>query len=305
LRSAKNVSGGDGSERIFVQIPAYRDTELAATLHDMYEKARAPDRLRVVVFWQRAAHDVLPARVRRLPNLELIEIPYAESRGCNWARNLLQDRWRGEPYTVLLDSHHRFADGWDSKARSMYSTLIASGVRRPLLTGYLPPYHPDREPKGRKRKPYKIYPLERQHGMLLRLTSYPIPFWRRLKTPIPADFVSLHFVFTDGGFNRDVRFDPHTYFVGDEVATSVRAYTSGFDLYHPHLVLGWHCYDRSSRVPHWNDHAEWREQNAQSLARLRRLFLGRLRGPYGTGRHRSVKMYEERLQLSLVESRGP
>lgn len=287
--------------RIFVQIPAYRDTELARTLTALFARAARPDELRVVVLWQRAEHETLPVSLRRRENLELIEVPYTESLGCNWARSVLQKRWCGEPYTLLLDSHHRFVTGWDERVVAMYEGLRARGVRRPLVTAYLPPYVPETEPIGRKRSPYRIYPLEWQEGMLVRLTSHPIPFWRALREPVPADFLSLHFLFTDGRFNEDVPFDPHTYFVGDEVSMSIRAYTSGFELYHPHRVLGWHSYDRSSRVTHWTDHDDWRELNERSLARLRRLFRGRMRGRYGAGTRRSVSRYEEYLQLELVQ----
>ena len=292
------------SRRIFVQIPAYRDTELGATLLDLFAKASNPDQLRVVVLWQRGPRESLPARVRALKGLELIEVPHTESRGCNWARSLLQKQWQGEPLTLLMDSHHRFVTGWDEKATEMHARLQRQGVRRPMLTGYLPPYSPATEPYGRKRAPFKIYPLEWQQGMLLRVTSYPIPFWRQLDEPVPTDFVSLHFVFTDGAFNRDVLFDPQTYFVGDEVAMTLRAFSHGFDLYHPHRILGWHCYDRSSRTTHWHDHSEWFEQNARSLERLRRLFRGKLRGRYGVGSQRSVRQYEARTQLRLLKAPG-
>jgi hypothetical protein len=291
------------SGRIFVQIPAYRDTELEATLLDMFDKAKHPERLRVVVLWQRAPRERLSPRVRKLPGLELIEVPHTQSRGCNWARSLLQKQWRGEPLSLLLDSHHRFVADWEAKASQMYAGLLARGVRRPMLTGYLPPYTPETEPRGRKRAPFKIYPLEWQRGMLLRLTSYPIPFWQELEAPVSADFLSLHFVFTDGAFNRDVPFDAQTYFVGDEVAMTLRAFCHGFDLFHPHRVLGWHCYDRSSRTTHWHDHSEWFEQNARSLDRLRRLFRGQLRGRHGIGAERSVRQYEAKTQLELLRAR--
>lgn len=286
--------------RIYVQMPAYRDSELEATLRDLFAKAAEPEALRVAVLWQRAPGDRLSAAVRTQPGLELIEVPYTESRGCNWARSVLQRGWRGEPYTLLLDSHHRFVRGWDQMSIDQLAAARRGGARRPLLTAYLPPYQPDTDPRGRRNVPYKIYPLEWQNGMLLRVTSYPIPFWRRLRAPIAADFVSLHFLFTDGAFNRDVLFDPHTYFVGDEVATSVRAFTSGFTLVHPHRVLGWHCYDRASRVTHWTDHEEWQAQNARSLARVRRLFGGRWRGRHGAGPVRSVADYEAHTQLKLL-----
>lgn len=291
--------------QLFVQVPAYRDSELASTLTDIFDKAAKPGSLRVTVLWQRGPRETLPARVRRLPGLELIDVPHTQSRGCNWARSLLQKQWRGEPYTLLIDSHHRFVNGWDELSLGMYNTLLDNGVQRPLLTAYLPPYNPDTDPRGRKRVPYKIYPLEWQKDILLRLTSYPIPFWRRLRAPIPANFVSLHFLFTDGAFNRDIPFDPSTYFVGDEVAMSVRAFTNGFSLFHPHKVIGWHCYDRSSRVTHWDDHDEWVALNERSLARLRRLFGGHLRGRFGSGHWRPVSDYESHVQLRLIRTAAP
>jgi len=86
---------------IYVQIPAYRDAELAPTLRSLYAKASRPDRLRVRVVWQHAFDDVLPDDVTGLPNLEVDAVPAADSEGCNWARRRLQAAWRGEPYSLL------------------------------------------------------------------------------------------------------------------------------------------------------------------------------------------------------------
>jgi UDP-N-acetylglucosamine (GlcNAc):hydroxyproline polypeptide GlcNAc-transferase len=292
------------SPRIFVQIPAYRDSELARTLLDMFDKAAHWDLLRIVVFWQKADGEVLPSKVRRLRNVEIVEVPYEKSRGCNWARNCLQERWQGEPYTLLLDSHHRFAANWDRTTVEIYEGLIEKGVHRPMLTAYLPSYLPEADPYGRKKKPCKIYPLSRQEGMLVRVTSYPIPYWRKLQGPIDADFACLHFLFADGAFNRDIRFDPDLYFVGDEVSISVRAYTHGYDLFHPHVIVGWHCYDRDSRVTHWTDHADWHSQHQRSMRRLHKLFSGKLHGSYGLGKCRTIREYEDRILVGLVEQRA-
>jgi hypothetical protein len=284
---------------LYVQIPAYRDTELPATLLDLYRKAARPERLRVGVLWQHAPGERLGDDVRALPNLEVTAVPYQDSRGCNWARARLQDRWHGEPYTMLLDSHHRFVRGWDDLAVGMYEGLRRSGVERPLLTTYLPAYDPAREPRARKRRPYKIYPYAREDGVLTRLTSLPIPFWRQCGGPVVAEFLSLHFVFCAGSFNTDLRFDPDVYFFGDEVLTGLRAFTLGYDMYHPHVVLGWHAFDRSARVTHWTDHAGWRAQHAASLAKLRAVFRGEEAA--GLGTRRTIAEYEDHIMARLVE----
>jgi hypothetical protein len=287
-------------DKIYVQVPAYRDRELEKTLLDLYAKAEVPERLRVRVLWQRAADDELSERVRALPGLEIADVLYTDSRGCNWARNLLQREWRGERYTLMIDSHHRFVRGWDSLTIGMFEGLRARGVAKPVLTTYLPAYEPAREPHGRRRRPYRIYPFTREEGILTRLISHPIVLWTVLRAPVEADFASLHFLFADGAFNDEVRFDPDIYFFGDEVLTGLRAFTSGYDLFHPHIVLGWHSYDRNTRVPHWDDHSLWYRQHQRSLVKLRAIFSGSWEGTYGLGSVRTVSEYEDHTATDLI-----
>jgi hypothetical protein len=113
-----------------------------------------------------------------------------------------------------------------------------------------------------------------------------------LKSPISAHFTSLHFLFTEGSFNEAIPFDSSIYFFADEVAVALRAYTSGYDLFHPHCTLGWHLYERATRVPHWTDHTNWCAQNRESIQSLRALYRGALQGKYGVGRVRSIADYE-------------
>jgi hypothetical protein len=297
---AQNLTAEPLVHQIYVQVPAYRDRELAKTLLDLYRKAAEPKQLRARVVWQHSADEVLPQAVRDLPALEIVDVPFARSRGCNWARSLLQRDWRGEPYTLLIDSHQRFVRDWDVQLIRMHRELCG-GIEKPLITGYLPAYDPEREPGGRRKRPYKIYPLAREQGVLTKLTSYPIPFWTSLHRPIAADFVSLHFIFAAGEFNRELPFDPKIYFFGDEVVTSARAFTAGYDLFHPHVIVGWHCYDRKTRIPHWNDHPGWRDQHERSVVHMRRLLQGRDRSGYGLGNARSLDDYEKSIQVKLVE----
>jgi len=287
-------------EAIYVQIPAYRDQELGKTIVDLYAKAAQPERLRVRVLWQRADDDVLDPSLRDLPCLEIIEVPFSQSFGCNWARRQLQNRWDGESYTLLLDSHHRFARGWDESAICMLQRLEDSRCRQALLTAYLPAYDPGRDPGGRKKRPYKIYPMAREDGLLTRLTSFPIPHWTSLRKPIEADFVSLHFIFARGDFNRHVPLDPEVYFFGDEVLLSARAYTMGYDLFHPHIVLGWHCFQRTTRVGHWHDHVEWREQHRRSLSKIRGVLRRQCADGFGLGTKRTLEQYEEHILCKLM-----
>jgi hypothetical protein len=287
--------------RIFVQIPAYRDPELGPTLHDLFNKARHPKSLRVAVLWQRGPGDELDCRRLKGKNLEIIEIPHGDSKGCNWARSELQRFWGGEPYTLILDSHHRFTQHWDQKLLDAYDSLKGLGIEKPVVTAYLPPYNPLTEPRGRRNRPLKIYPFDRSDGLLLRLIGRPILGAGQLTAPVPGEFVSLHCLFTAGEFNREVPFDPNCYFFGDEVSTSLRAFTHGYDIFHPHRVIGWHCYDRAYRPAHWDDHPNWERLEAASLQRLRTLLSGRTMSVYGRGDRRSLDDFEDRLLVKLCE----
>lgn len=282
-----------GNPDLYVQIPAYRDLELVPTLRDLYARAARPERLRVRVMWQRGEDEALPPDVRALPRLEFDEVPAAASEGCNWARRRLQEAWQGERYTLLLDSHHRFVPGWDDLSLGMLEWLRSTRTPQPILTAYLPAYYPGIE--HRSARPTRIYPHARDRGVLTRLKGAAIDDFETRIEPVPADFASLHFLLADGHLNTDLPFDPTVYFFGDEVLTSVRAFTAGYRMFHPHRVIGWHAYDRTSRVTHWADHTGQAERHARSLAALRDSFTGvRDISPAG------IAAFEDHVNLSLV-----
>lgn len=278
-------------ERIYVQVPAYRDSELAPTLADLFEKAAHPERIRVCVYWQRAEDETLPQAIRDNPNIEIIDVLYHQSNGCNWARRELQRRWKKEEYTLLIDSHHRFIEGWDGQLISMYKGLKRDGSKKPLITAYLPPYDPQNDPAGRQESPLQIHCHSREQGMLIYLEAHPIPLWTWLEKPVKAKYLSLHFVFTTGRFNREILFDDDIYFFGDEVVTGLKAFTHGYDLFHPHYVMGWHLYKREqTRRPHWTDHADYNERHERSHRKMRDIFLGV--DESGMGSARTLDDYE-------------
>src|SRR5262245_13545193 len=114
------------NEKLFIQIPAYRDSELQPTLYDLVKQAACPERLRIVIAWQYGELEKLDYDFIEKHNIELIAIPASKSLGCNWARKMLQEKWNGEKYTLFLDSHHRFAPSWDEQAIAMYEKLKAN-----------------------------------------------------------------------------------------------------------------------------------------------------------------------------------
>jgi glycosyltransferase involved in cell wall biosynthesis len=283
---------------IFVQIASYRDKQLLLTLRDCVSRATHPENLRFCIAWQRGSDESLE-EFRGDQRFDIIDIPYQRSKGACWARNLIQQRYKGEKYTFQLDSHHRFVDGWDSKLISSIERLQAEGYKKPLLTSYIPSFNPENDPHERVNIPWKMnFDRFTPEGVVFFLPA-SIDDYRHLNNkPIKARFYSAHFCFTLGSFATEVQHDPNYYFHGEEISIAVRAYTHGYDLFHPTELIAWHEYTRNGRTKHWDDHPEWDQQNKECHLRNRKL-LGIDNEindidfkKYGLGTVRSLEHYE-------------
>jgi hypothetical protein len=284
--------------RIFIQIASYRDPQLVPTVLDCLAQAADPASLHFCIAWQHGPEERVE-EFRNHAHVTLIDIPHEESQGACWARNQIQQRYRGEEFTLALDSHHRFVPGWDRKCLEMLRSLQGQGHPKPLLTTYAPPFQPANDPAGRQTYSTKM-DFDRfspEGAILFRASALP----ETVTGPVPARFASAHFLFTLGAFCNEVPHDPELYFHGEEINLAVRAFTHGYDLFHPHEILCWHEYTREGRQKHWDDHSEWHLRNGSAHARNRVLF-GMAEpgdegveidfGRYGLGRQRSLRDYE-------------
>lgn len=302
-RSSPGPRTNGHADAVFVQVSAYRDPQLPATLKSLFAQAAAPDRLRVCVCWQHGRRERLPAWIHRR-GVEIIDVDHRVSRGANWARRLVQQRWRGEPYSLIIDSHLRFAAGWDRTLIDWMRALKLRGIERPLLTCYPPDFVPATYPRGRSTAPLKNYKEAYLRGLLVHFAGFPLPLWRWLDEPIPAQFLALGLLFSEGRFNADIPIDPRIYFFGDEITTGLRAYCHGYEFFHPHRVVAWHAYDRDTRTCHWDDHPDWRRADDRSFRRVRRVLRGASFKGYPLGSRRSPAEYERFIGLPLVTQRA-
>ena len=284
---------------IFVQIAAYRDRELLPTLRDMLDKAHNPNALKICICHQHHPDDEWDNlnEYKDNPNFNIIDIDSRDTKGACWARWRIQQEYNGEDYTLQLDSHHRFIKGWDTELMKMYTQCRLNGSKKPLITSYIPSYDPETN-KPTVNVPWMLsYNFFGQDGPLHTIPE-TIPDWKGLGGPPRARFYSAHFAFADGAFSKDVQHDPEMYFHGEEISIAVRAYTHGYDLFHPHKVLAWHHYGREGAVKHWDDSKTWGKANKHSYSRVRKLFgiNGEKFKPgeneYGFGTERTLDDYE-------------
>lgn len=262
------------NNKIFIQIASYRDPQLLPTIRECISKSKYPENLVFSISWQHSKEDVWDNldEFKNDERFKIIDIDYRESKGACWARNVLQQNYTNEKYTLQLDSHHRFIENWDEELINMFEGLVSKGHKKPLLTSYISSFDPDNDPNGRVTIPWKMnFDRFIPEGAVFFLPA-GIDNYKELNEPIPARFYSAHFAFTLGDFVKEVPHDPEYYFHGEEISIAVRAYTWGYDLFHPHKIIAWHEYTRKGRTKQWDDDKEWSGRNKNSHLRNRKLF---------------------------------
>ncbi len=291
----------DGS--IFVSIAAYRDPGLLPTIADCLAKARHPERLRFGVCWQYGQEMADPRQLAG-PQFAVRYVDARLSRGACWARAEIMRLYDGEDWYLQLDSHHRFAADWDEKLRQQ---AVLTGSAKPVLTTYASGFTPGAEAAAVEEATVMTFASFTTEGVL-RPTSAPVAGPRT--TPVRARYLSAHFLFAPGSFVTDVPYDPELYFLGEEVTLAVRAYTHGYDLFHPAEHILWHEYGRASSAKHWDDHVSeagapvsWQERDEPSLAKAARLLTSPWPGPDGMGTERTVADYEAYAGVSFQHRR--
>lgn len=295
----------NNTDTILIHLPSYRDPELVPTIKDAIAKAKYPNRLRFGICRQFNPQDGFDNldEFSSDSRFKVINVPHEEAQGLPWARaqindNLLTD----EDFVLQLDSHHRFTQDWDSTLIEMHKQKESKG-HKPIIAGYLPCYNPLNDPAERANVPWQaqfacFYP----HGTIF-IRPGLLSGWETMTEPAPARFLSGHFAFARSQWARDVKHDPDIYFSGEEINLSVRSFTHGYDIFHPHRLVIWHSTMRAERsgMLKWDDDAKrgvkWYEKQEYARKKIRVLFGSEIDnsivfGDYGLGNIRTIEDYE-------------
>ena len=286
--------------KIFIQIASYRDPQLIPTIESALETAKNPKNLVFGIARQYHPDDKFDdlSKYENDKRFRILNILYSDAKGACWARNQIQQLYKDEEYTLQIDSHMRFAPNWDAEMIKMVKQLQKKGYKKPLLTGYVSSFDPDNDPGARVMEPWRmVFDRFIPEGAVFFLPE-TIPGWNDLKEPITSRFYSAHYCFTLGQFSIEVQHDPDYYFHGEEISIAARAYTWGYDLFHPHKVLIWHEYTRKGRTKQWDDDKEWVDRNNYCHKKNRSLFGMDGEEPmdfgnYGFGPERTLRDYEK------------
>ena len=290
------------NRKFFISVAAYLDPMLFFTLQNAISKAQQPELLHFAVVDQHI-QDQRDA-IRALPfsaQVRYLHIHAQDTLGVSWARNVAFSLYDDEEYFLQIDSHTYFEENWDSNLRAQHTQLLSRSAK-PIISTY--PYRFDLVDGIPK-----YTPSEGKTALVLR----PLPESRLTQDDVELRFMGKHmftdqavpgchvsagFIFCAGKFVEEIPYDPYLYFHGEEQSLAVRAYTRGWDIFHPTWVPLYHLY-KEPNTPHETHH--WygevdaqRAFNSAYLAQRAKLRLNRLLcgdglpGAYGLGQIRTL-----------------
>jgi len=286
-------------KQIFVQIACYRDPEIEPTLSDLFIKAAKPERITVGLCLQ--LHDKEDTHIfdesKWDESVRVIKYPHNKSLGAGWARTEAGKLRHAEEYTLLIDSHTRFVEGWDEILLNMLESIASP---KAVISYYPGGYTlPDKIDDGYV---YSIVATRFENGVL-HLSSKAIKASEAPDEPMHGIFLSTRFLFARSDFLNEVPLDPYIFFAGDDAPLSLRAFTHGWDVYHPNLEVCFHHWDRGYRKTIFDDNETWSALDITSRTRIAHI-LGTNPASdkstlkeidiYGCGNIRSVREFELR-----------
>jgi len=301
----KRKNGMISKAEIFISIAAFCDPLLIFTIKSAIEKAKFPERLHFGIVDQSfsSIESELPATNGRTTYLHLSPV---HSRGVSWARAVAMTLYANEDYFLQIDSHTCFDRNWDITLVDTIETISSRTGNKRIIVSTRPfafEFLSNGEIRKKRFTASTLKLVPKSHVIDL---ANPVVLFRCENSnevvDLPGIQVSAAFLFTRGHFVEEIPYDPYMYFHGEEQSVSVRAYTHGWDIWHPNSLPLYHLYKRRevNEAPlHWDDEFEsrrsekWQSMRKRANMRLKQLFQGVPNGVYSQGCARKIEQYFE------------
>eukprot|EP00547_Thalassionema_nitzschioides_P001033 CAMPEP_0194209722 /NCGR_PEP_ID=MMETSP0156-20130528/7738_1 /TAXON_ID=33649 /ORGANISM="Thalassionema nitzschioides, Strain L26-B" /LENGTH=550 /DNA_ID=CAMNT_0038936933 /DNA_START=136 /DNA_END=1789 /DNA_ORIENTATION=+ len=177
--------------------------------------------------------------------VRVLYVHASESLGPTMARYYASKLWNGETYFVQVDSHLQFAQDWDQKyIDELHAT---SNYPQSVLSSYPPGFSGHSSTATVRESPgARLCSCETRAddpNPIVRINT-GVGYHGGEAKPTQIPFIAAGFFFARSEFLMDVPFDPYLpwCFMGEEIALSLRAWTSGWNIYAPRKNLISHQY---------------------------------------------------------------
>ena len=238
---------------IFVSIASYRDDECEKTIKSLFDNAKNKNNCFIGICQQNnfnTDNDCLINNEWNC-NIRIIRIPYFEAKGPTYARYLCSGLWNGEEYYLQIDSHTIFIKDWDEKLINMIKEIKNRKLSfKPVISHY----------------PIDIIKINEKTNTIPHIHSaqYNKKDILVLSPAVYTDtnndyklsyFMSAGMFFCESKFLNEIPFDPTLdyLFEGEEILTSVKFYTNGWDVFTPKENIIYHEYVRENKPKYYID----------------------------------------------------
>lgn len=292
---------------IFVQIPSYRDWELANTIQDCLQKSSGNNK---IVF---GVHNCIFSKDKIPLDFGKAKVSYIESISPNnvgvlKSRKLANSLYSGEDYYLQIDAHMRFVKDWDEILINDHNYYKTLGIKKPLLTQYPGNFQYDNPPNYKNPPYFQTCVVFCQFPNQFTETLIPSQTAETAKPQCGFHYsISGAFVFTDGNYSKIVPNDKIVFW-GEELLTAARSFTHGYDIVIPRKFIVWHLYASGRPFEHikrhhaWQDFPElWQEMDAVSKAEYMSIFTERRISDDALGTERTLEEFEEFTGLNFAD----
>jgi len=292
------------NNKIFISLAAFCEPFLEFTMKDALSKAKCPENLFFGVVDQHTENrrKQVEEWVLDPKQLSYVHIDPVESRGVSWARSLVNSLVKDERFYLQIDSHTFFEENWDVSLIQSLSALNVL-VPKPVLSVYPYGFEFDEcmkpkisnNPSDRTTLALRVHPETElsTDNVVLRFRAEHV----MQKAYVNGFHLAGGFIFTYREFVDEVPYDPYFYFHGEEQGLAIRAFTRGWNIYHPPFIPLYHLYkapNQSHQNHHWHTdwneqrHYDWGDLKRRAALRLNQLLNNELKGSFGLGCERNL-----------------
>ena len=293
--------------KIFISIASYCDEILFFTINDCFLKAKYPQNLTFAIVDQNDESQREKIDALEFSNqIKYVYINKLDTQGVSWARNIAFSLWDNEEYLLQIDSHMTFEENWDETLMQQHNDLLKISPK-PIISTYPYDFQFDEDNKPTFKKPSGEYVLElRPHPDTSLKKDNAVLRFRAEHTksskPVNGCHLAAGFIFASASFIEEIPYDPYLYFHGEEQSLSIRAFTKGWDIYHPTSIPLYHCYKKigaSHTTHHWHENTDNKRVlkstylRQRAIKRVNRLLYGdgMKNSIYGLGSVRTLDQY--------------
>jgi [Skp1-protein]-hydroxyproline N-acetylglucosaminyltransferase len=287
-------------DTIFVSIASYRDNECEKTVKSLFDNAKYKNNCFVGICQQnnnKIDDDSLINIKEWNCNINIIRISYLEAKGPTYARYLCSGLWNGEEYYLQIDSHTTFIKNWDEKLINMIKELKNRNISlKPVLSYY--PIDIVKINEKTSEIPH-IHGARYDHNGILVLQQ--AIYTNNNNDYMPSYLMAAGMFFCESKFLDEIPFDPTLdyLFEGEEILTSVRFFTNGWDTYTPKENIIYHEFYRYGKPKYYIDNLNNFKPEKARL-KVKKILTNNedIDEKYGLGKVRTLKSFYEKIKIN-------